>query len=194
MGMTHPLPHKLYAYVDESGRDTAGRLFVVSVLLLAEERDALLQRLEALEARSGKHNTKWQKTRHSYRQAYMEAIRDLPLLQQTLFFDVLQPTSDYMALTALTTARAIQRKVHAPYKVTVFVDGLRRHEVPLFSKGLRRLQIQTRKVRGVRREENNAFIRLADALCGLVRDAEEQQTWARAMLTVLQQRGLVTRL
>ncbi len=139
MGMTPPLPHKLYAYVDESGQDTAGRLFVVSVLLLAEERDALLQRLEALEARSGKHNTKWQKTRHSYRQAYMEAIRDLPVLQQALFFDILQTTSDYMTLTALTTARAIQRKVHGPYKVTVFVDGLRRHEVPLFSKGLRRL-------------------------------------------------------
>src|SRR5712691_13148173 len=103
MGMATPLPHKLYAYVDESGQDTAGRLFVVSVLLLAEERDTMLQRLEALEARSGKHNTKWQKTRHSYRQAYMEALRRLPLVQQTLFFDVLQH-GNYMELTALTTA------------------------------------------------------------------------------------------
>ena len=99
-----------------------------------------------------------------------------------------------MELTALTTARAIQSKAHTPYKVTVFVDGLRRQEIPIFTKTLRRLQVQTSKVRGVRREENNAFIRLADALCGLVRDAEEQQAWAQEMLASLQQRGLVTRL
>jgi len=186
-------PQKLYAYVDESGQDTAGRLFVVSVLLLAEERDALLPRLEAIETRSGKRNMKWQKTRHSYRQAYMEALRQLPHVQQTLFFDVLRH-GNYMELTALTTARALQRRATAPYKVTVFVDGLRRHEIPIFSKTLRRLQVQTNKVRGVRREENDAFIRLADALCGLVRDAEEQQHWAQEMLASLQQHGVVTRL
>lgn len=191
--MASPTPQKLYAYVDESGQDTAGRLFVVSVLLLAEERDALLPRLEGIETRSGKQNTKWQKTRHSYRQAYMEALRQLPLVHQTLFFDVLRH-GNYMELTALTTARALQRKATTPYKVTVFVDGLRRQEIPIFSKMLRRLQVQTSKVRGVRREENDAFIRLADALCGLVRDAEEQQPWAQDMLASLQQRGVVTRL
>ena len=67
-------------------------------------------------------------------------------------------------------------------------------EIPIFSKTLRRLQVHTSKVRGVRREENDAFIRLADALCGLVRDAEEQQPWAQEMLASLQQRGVVTRL
>jgi Protein of unknown function (DUF3800) len=185
---------KLYAYVDESGQETAGRLFVVSVLLLAEEREALLPRLEAIEARSGKHNTKWQKTRHTYRQAYMEEIRGLALVHQTLFFDILRQSRDYMELTARTTARAIQRKAQAPYKVTVFVDGLRRHEIPLFSKALRRLHIRTSKDRGVRREENDACIRLADAVCGLVRDAEEHQPWARTMLESLQQRGIVTKL
>ena len=185
---------KLYAYVDESGQETAGRLFVVSVLLLAEEREALLPRLEVIEVRSGKHNTKWQKTRHTYRQAYMEALLALSGFHQTLFFDILRHSRDYMELTALTTARAIQRKAPPPYKVTVFVDGLRRHEIPIFSKSLRRLHIRTSKVRGVRREENDACIRLADALCGLVRDAEEQQPWARAMLESLQQRGIVTKL
>jgi len=88
--MEAPTPQKLYAFVDESGQETAGRLFVVSVLILAEEREALLQRLEVMEARSGKQNTKWQKTRHSYRRAYMEEIRNVPLFHQTLFFDILR--------------------------------------------------------------------------------------------------------
>jgi hypothetical protein len=47
-------PQKLYAYVDESGQDTAGRFFVVSVVLFGTDCDTVLARLEALEARSGK--------------------------------------------------------------------------------------------------------------------------------------------
>jgi hypothetical protein len=47
-------PQKLYAYVDESGQDTAGRFFVVSVVLFGTDRDTVLARLEALEDRSRK--------------------------------------------------------------------------------------------------------------------------------------------
>ncbi len=50
------------------------------------------------------------------------------------------------------------------YKVTVFVDGLNGSELPRFTHGLRDLHIQTRKVRGVRKDENDALIRLADDL------------------------------
>lgn len=106
----------------------------------------------------------------------------------------MKPNQGFECGSWVTTARALHRKATPPYKVTVFVDGLRRQEIPIFSKTLRRLQVQTSKVRGVRREENDAFIRLADALCGLVRDAEERQPWAQDMLTSLQHRGVVTRL
>jgi len=41
IGMETHLPHKLYAYAHASGQDTARRLCVVSVMLLAQERDAL---------------------------------------------------------------------------------------------------------------------------------------------------------
>ena len=51
-------PQKLYAYVDESGQDTEGRFFVVSVVLFGTDRDTVLARLEALEARTGKGRVK----------------------------------------------------------------------------------------------------------------------------------------
>ena len=36
-------PQKLYAYVDESGQDTEGRFFVVSIVLCGTERDTGLR-------------------------------------------------------------------------------------------------------------------------------------------------------
>jgi hypothetical protein len=45
------------------------------------------------------------------------------------------------------------------------------------------------KIRGVRNEKSDAGIRLADALCGLVRDAEEGQDWAYEALEKLQRSG-----
>ena len=99
---------------------------------------------------------------------------------------------EYTALTAEAVARAIQRKVQGPYKVTVLVDGLRKSERRTFTRHLRTLNVRPYKVRGVLKEENNALIRLADALCGLVRDAEEGQPWAREVLRRLQQRNIAT--
>jgi len=75
--------------------------------------------------------------------------------------------------------------------VTVFVDGLRKHEAERFDRLLRAQRVGIKKVRGVQKEQNNAFIRLADALCGLVRDAEEGQAWAVDALRRLERNGLL---
>lgn len=47
-------------------------------------------------------------------------------------------------------------------------------------------------MRGVRDEQSNAGVRLADALCGLIRDADEGEPWAMATLAQLRQRRVVT--
>lgn len=62
------------------------------------------------------------------------------------------------------------RKSQGLYETTVFVDGLKRSERHRFSAGLKRLNVRVRKVRGVRKDENDPFIRLADAIAGFVRD------------------------
>jgi NAD(P)-dependent dehydrogenase (short-subunit alcohol dehydrogenase family) len=73
----HP-PQKLYAYVDESGQDTEGRFFVVSVVLIGTDRDTVLARLEALEERSRKGRVKWRRARYAFRQAYIAGLLDMP--------------------------------------------------------------------------------------------------------------------
>ncbi len=169
---------KLYAYVDESGQDTKGLLFVVSVVVFEGERGVLAQRLEGIEDRSRKGRLKWHKSRHEFRQAYIEALAAIPELEGCVFFEVFADTVQYLKLTAFATAKAILKKAHLPYKVTIFVDGLSNTGIAEFSRSLRDLHIQTRKIRGVRREENEALIRLVDAVCGLVRDARDGVPWA----------------
>lgn len=165
---------KLYAYIDESGQDTKGFVFVVSVLVLGGEADGICKELEKMEVESRKKNTKWNKSHHEFRKAYIEGVLKMKSLKGTIFFEMFSDTKKYIELTSFATAKAILKKSGGDdYKVTVFVDGFKKKEIEVFSRGLRDLRIKTRKIRGVKKDENNAFIRLVDAICGLVRDKED---------------------
>ena len=177
---------KLYAYVDESGQDTKGIVFIVSVLILENELDKICAELEKIEIESKKKNMKWNKSRHEFRKAYIEGILKAGKLKGRIFFEMFSDTKKYIELTSFATAKAILKKSgNNEYKVTVFVDGFKKKEIEIFSRGLRDLNIRTRKIRGVKKDENNAFIRLVDAMCGLVRDREDGNAWAKEMTAKL---------
>ena len=73
------------------------------------------------------------------------------------------------------------------------MDGLTSGEKRRFVRSLRERGIRPDDVRGAR-DQSDAFIRLADALCGLVRDAEDGQERAIEALNRLRRRGLVIEL
>jgi uncharacterized protein DUF3800 len=186
------MPPKLYAYVDESGQDTRGQFFVVSIVILDADHETILHQLEAIEARSRKGKVKWHRARYMYRQAYIDELANLTRLSRSLFFESFGGSQAYVTLTVTATANAVrQRTQGSPCEVTVFVDGLLKHEAVRFAGLLRTQSRGIRKVRGVQKEQNNAFIRLADALCGLVRDAEEGNSWAQDAVRRLQMNGLL---
>jgi hypothetical protein len=159
----------IFCYVDETGQDTLGRLFVVSVLIVTTDRDALIAELEKIERLSGKGNAKWIHTRSGTRVAYIEAMLSNKKFNDILFFSVYTNVKSYMALTILSTAKAVLATAKPTSVSTVYVDGLPKAHVRKFGSDLRKLNIQTRKVLGIRREESNALLRLADACCGFVR-------------------------
>lgn len=189
-----PVRRKLYVYIDESGQDTGGIMFVVSVLVLQEERGRILEILEAIEERSKKGNVKWRKARRVHRQSYITEIARCVDLHSKIFFEVFSDSKKYIELTSYAAAKAILKNTKGDYRVTVFVDGFKRREIEVFTKGLRDLRIKTRKVRGIKREENNAFIRLVDAICGLVRDAYEDNKGAKTALDELKNKRIITEL
>lgn len=50
------------------------------------------------------------------------------------------------------------------------------------------------QVRGIRKDENNACIRLVDAICGLVRDAQEGDDWSKKMVQKLKRKAILEEL
>ncbi len=162
---------KLYCYVDETGQDTGGGLFIVSVIVTGEEREKLVQILERIEQQSGKGKVKWMEARHKSRFAYIKEVLSTPAFKNTLHFSAYKNTKSYMALTVLSTARAILTSPLPHSSNMVYVDGLPKARLRWFGTELRRLSVHNSKVAGVRREEANTLMRLADACCGFVRAA-----------------------
>jgi hypothetical protein len=56
------MTQKLYCYVDESGQDTEGELFIVAVVVATEERERLRKICTDIEANSRKGIRKWSKS------------------------------------------------------------------------------------------------------------------------------------
>lgn len=124
----------------------------------------------------------WSKTNLKRRLAYMQRVLRIPLLKGKLFFASYQDTLDYLPLTARTVARAITYEAGtAQTKTTVLIDGLPSAQEHAVGRMLHRAGVRLRKVRGVKRDENDALIRLADALCGFVRAAHVGQPALRQL-------------
>ena len=143
----------------------------MSIVVTDERREELAAALEEIEIRSGKGRAKWMKVRSQQRLAYMSAVCSSSLFRGALYYSQFAGTKSYMALTVLSTAKAILTAcpVHPP--VAVYVDGLPKSRLRWFGAELRHLSIRTSKVVGIRKEEADALIRLADAACGFVRAA-----------------------
>ena len=180
---------KLYCYVDETGQDTGGRFFAVSVLVTKAEREKLLKQLEAIEKRSGKGNIKWHKSNRRHRKKYLEEIAQLVELDHKLFVATYRDSKDYLAHTADAIAKSLRHK--RGDSAVIYVDALKDAERPKLKRQLRPSVKIPIKVRGVKREENNAFIRLVDAVCGLIRDGEGDSRGAKKLIRLLKRREIL---
>jgi alkanesulfonate monooxygenase SsuD/methylene tetrahydromethanopterin reductase-like flavin-dependent oxidoreductase (luciferase family) len=186
-----PAP-KLYCYVDETGQDTQGDLFIVAVVVVVDlDRDQALASCEAIEQASEKGRRKWLRSRPAQRVAYIEQILQARVFHGKLISAVYRNSKEYVALTRQTIARAILAQPDATGKVTVLIDGLPQAHRREVGKYLRQQGIQVRKVRGIRDEENDALCRLADAVCGFVRAALENQEPFPALLARGQNQGVL---
>jgi len=174
------MTQKFYCYVDETGQDTQGELFIVAVVVADQERDQLRQACAEIERDSRKGRRKWVKTKHDRRLAYIRQVVERPIFVGKLNFAIYRGAQDYSSLTIQTIARALSATGETDYKATVSIDGLPRSMEREVGLQLRRLGIRARKVRGLK-DEADALIRLADAVCGLVRGATEGQPAMREL-------------
>jgi hypothetical protein len=163
---------KLYCYVDESGKETKGKIFVVAVVVTGGERDELADICEQLETVSEKHKDKWGEAKHERRMRYIRYILADDRFKGMLRYSIFRKTTDYDTSTVEAIANAIQfKKTSERYAAAVYVDGLSKTKRRQYAVELRRHGIRIRKVMGVARDESNALTRLADAIAGFISDA-----------------------
>lgn len=170
---------KLYCYVDETGQDTKGKIFLVSIVISGKkEKDQFENKLFDIEKRSGKNTAKWTRSKHKYRIDYLSDIFSLKILRGALYYGIFNDTKEYVALTTFTIAQAIYLKTKKDYHATIIIDGLNTKERERVLKGLKIFHIKYRKVRGLK-EEASPFLRLADAIAGFLRDYIEDKKYAK---------------
>ncbi len=166
---------KLFCYVDETGQDNLGDMFIVSVVV-PENRDDLLKYLTDLEVKTGRGRLKWGRVKIENRLKYLKEIFDQRRYPLKAYYSVYEETKEYKAATILTIAKAVNSIKNSKDKVfTILVDGLGERDQKFYGSQLRHLGVHTRKVRGIKKDENDALIRLADSICGFVRDIKEQK-------------------
>ena len=167
----HFKKQKLYCYVDETGQDTKGEMFIVSVVVVSWHRDALAEQLEMIERETHKGRVKWTHTKPVNRLAYFDRVLSSDAFKGKLNYALFRGSTEYLRDTLQAAARPIETHVAAGTSAIILVDGLQKSLVHQFGTQLHRMGIRTRKVRGIRKEEADALMRLADAVCGFVRDA-----------------------
>ena len=174
---------KLYCYVDETGQDTKGKLFIISVVVTGSERDELIRACEKFEDKSGKGRVKWRKSSYESRLEYLSLIIADKRFKKTLRYEIFRGTKLYDAATIEGIVDAINwRKPSNKFTTLIYIDGLAKTKRHDYGAMLRHLGLPTRKVQGIRKDENNALIRLADAVSGFIRDVVDDQTGKLAEL------------
>ncbi len=73
------------------------------------------------------------------------------------------------------------------------IDGLPKSQYKKYAVGLRQQGVKTRKITG-RKDETEPFIRLADAICGLVNHANEGIKEYLDLLKEAEQASVISRL
>ena len=99
---------KLYCFVDETGQDTKGELFLVAVVIKEIAQIASLEKtLAVIEKSTGKKQLKWRKTHKGIKKKYFEALLSIKELKKAIYYATYQSSKEYSKLTSLTIAKAV---------------------------------------------------------------------------------------
>lgn len=184
---------RLFCFADETGLDTQGAVFIVAVVIAEEDVEALRKFCERVERETGKR-AKWIKTRYARRVEFMRRVLADPAMRGRLFAATYLNRRDYLQMTLETIAGALASVGGEHPEATIRIDGLPRSQERTAALRLRRMGVAGGRVKGVRKDENDALIRLADAMCGLCRAAREGQPEMIALWGKAVRRGIVRQL
>jgi hypothetical protein len=142
---------KLYCYLDENGLETEGRIFIVAIVVIEGDPQAIATHCEELERLSGKGKLKWGKAEQTKRLDYLRRVFKSLKLQKRLCYAVFRDTTEYEAATIEAVARAVFH--FAPdgdHKAAIYIDALAKTKRRVYGAPA---QIRRRRPQSSRRPE-----------------------------------------
>lgn len=177
---------KLYCYTDETGQDTKGKLFLVSIVLAEKDNlEMLKEKITEIET-STKGSKKWTKTNDKKKILFIKTIIKLKFLRGSLYYSVYENTIKYTPLVALAISKAVYRKIEnvaEDYRVNIVIDDLRETDGEIVRKELKALKIHYNKIKVGLKDEQDILIRFADAIAGFIRDYLEKRQYAVKLMS-----------
>lgn len=176
----------LYCFVDETGQDTKGKFFLVSIVLIDRDRiDILEKKLSLIESSEKIKSLRWKGLPFRTKINLLEKLSVISELGKTIFYSAYEDTTAYTPLVALSIAKAILAKCKncATY---IIIDGLNDRDREIIRRELKRLKIKYKKIRGLK-DEQNIFLRLAHLFANFIRDYKEKQKYAVKLMTGFEQ-------
>lgn len=165
---------KLYVYVDETGQDTSGRLFLIlAVVFESEQRFSLDDQLVDIERVSKKGTTKWHAATSERRQKYLARLPVILRIIGPVYWRQWQAGTSYIERMGEAVVAAVRHKdplQHA--ELFIVLDGFNWQELTVVKGIFRSHHVRWRKIVGGR-EESSPGLRLADSLVGFLRDVHE---------------------
>lgn len=191
-------------YIDETFNIRNNYFYLVSILILGsiDEVNTLSIFLSKLERNSRKGKSKWRKCGHERRQKYIHGISELTDLKEKIYYDFnykIKPNNaiDFIADITVRSIETFMKNNNSRGKIMIYFDSIDNSKKSLLARRIRNKGIYGIKIKSVRKDENNEFIRLADAICGLARDFIEDkymETWATLAMNDLKAKDIVIKI
>jgi hypothetical protein len=182
---------KYYCYIDETWRMTGRRTLIVGAVVVGSDHNLVRALCEEVEQSSGKGRAKWIKAGYDRKILYVRSILSSQRFHGKLFFQYYPGDCNYVEAVTNTLETIL---FQFDGKFTVLIDGLSRTQEREIAIRIRRTGLHSvRKIRGAR-DESEAFIRLADALCGLVGMAHDGNNESASLIDQIKERGLLIEL
>jgi hypothetical protein len=177
------MKRKYYCYVDETGQDTKGKLFLVGVLVVEDKEKATLwaDRLNKLKKR-----IKWHGTKKKNKIAFLEALSQSSFPFKS-FVSVFKDCKDYFKATLEGISKSLKNL--GKERILLFFDGKIHKKIRLkIGVFLHCQKIKVKKVRGINIKKE-PLIEIIDAIVGAVREKIEGEKEIAQRVNILVKNG-----
>ena len=184
---------KLYCFVDETGQDAGSGVFIVVCIVILGNPESLDLLLIELENKMGIGITKWHKTQHLRRLAFLVNFVEKMYKNIKVYYGLFKKPINYQISTLKVIQKCLDNYLEIKFEAVVYIDGINTVSAKKFTKDLRNKKFYLKLVKGIK-DESMSLIRLADRWAGCLRLVIEGNQDAKSLVKKAENTGLLFKL